>query len=81
MAIAQHALTHAKLMHQLRHPVFENTGAHGFLDVGTAARIDNDRLDPGPMQQMGEEKTGRPGADNPDLRTHLMILFGLKTMF
>ena len=50
-----------------RYPCSRTPGAHALLAVGAAARLEDDRLDPRPLQQLRQQQPGRPGADDPDL--------------
>ena len=65
---ASHARTDAQRVEQIDRAVLEHAGADALLAVLAAARLENDRRDPGPAQQQRQDQTGRTGADDPDLR-------------
>ena len=58
------------LLQQRRGVVLEDARAHPLLAVRPAPRLDDDRLDSLQPQQMGENQSGRSGADYSDLRSH-----------
>jgi len=50
--------------------VFEHAGPDPPLDVRPAVVLQHDRVDAGEVQQVGEDESGRSGADDADLGTH-----------
>jgi hypothetical protein len=51
-------------------PLLQHAGTHALLHVVAVARLDHDRLDPAPPEQVTEHEARRPGADDPHLRAH-----------
>ena len=60
--------------HQIHRALFQHAGAHAIFDVLAAAALQNNRLDAGQVQQMGEHQAGRSGPDNTDLGSHSAFL-------
>ena len=69
-ALALHPLADAGLDQQIARPVFDQAGADAAFDVGAAAVLQNDGIDALKMQEMRQHQPGRPGADDPHLRSH-----------
>ena len=55
-------------MHEIDRRLFEHAGADRRLDSRPVARLDDDRVDAGEMQHLAQQKAGRPGADDSNLR-------------
>ena len=53
---------------ELDRAVLEHAGADASLHMVARACFQHDRLDPLEVEQVGEHETGRPGADDHDLR-------------
>ena len=68
---ALHALADAGLDQQIARPLLDQAGADAALDIVAAAVLDDDGFDALEMQKMREHEAGGPGADNPDLCTHV----------
>ena len=62
-----HALTDAGVAQQLNGSMLEHACADSVLDVVASPVLEDDRIDPRPVQQVCERQPGRPGADDPDL--------------
>jgi hypothetical protein len=56
-----------ELTQQLGDVVLEHPGPLAGLDVGTAAVLDDHRVDPGPGEKLAQQQPGGPGADDADL--------------
>ena len=69
-AFALHPVADACLDQQVGRPLLEHAGTDPVLDVVAASVLENDGLDPGPLEQPAEGQPGRAGADDPDLRPH-----------
>ena len=69
-ALAAQAVADAHLLEQVHGALLENAGSDPALDVLAAARLEDDRVDSAEVQEVRQHKAGRPGADDPDLRTH-----------
>ena len=67
-ALAAHALPDAGLVEQLGDVVLEDAGPDPRLDVLAAAALEDHRVDPLAVEQLGERQARRTGADDPDLR-------------
>ena len=67
-ALAKHPPAEPRFDQHVDRPLFEDAGADAVLDVVAAAVLDDDRLDPFPGKQVGEEEAGRARSDNPNLR-------------
>jgi hypothetical protein len=52
--VAVHPVAEADLVEQVDGRLFENTGAHPRLDVGTVAQLENDRCDATPGEHVGQ---------------------------
>src|SRR5947199_6098163 len=68
-ALPQHPLAHAGFDQQIDRVLLEHAGAQRRFDVGAAARFEHDRFDAGKMQEMREQQSGGPRADDGDLRS------------
>jgi hypothetical protein len=62
-----HPLAHADRAEQFHRAGLEQSGPLPRLAVGPAAVLHHDGLDAAQGQQMGEQKAGRAGPDDPDL--------------
>ncbi len=51
-------------------PLLQDPGPLPLLDVGPVPALQDDRLDPGAVQQPGEQQPGGPRPDDPDGGTH-----------
>ena len=63
-----HALAQAGLVEEIDRALFEHAGADAAFAIRAAARLDDDRFDAVPREQMRQQKPGRAGAHDPDLR-------------
>ena len=63
-------LSRACVDEQIGDRLLEHAGANALLDVLPAAVLEHDRLDAFAVQEVGERQARRPGADDPDLRSH-----------
>jgi hypothetical protein len=68
-ALAVHALADAGLVQEPDGALLEHAGTDTVLDVLTAAVLEHDRLDAGPVEQLRERQAGGPGPDDADLRS------------
>ncbi|MGY3125644.1 hypothetical protein ACVWXQ_009581 [Bradyrhizobium sp. S3.14.4] len=59
---------HFKSLHRAR---LEHAGAHTPFDIRAALGLDDDTFYSGPVQQMRQEKPGRSGTNDSNLRSHL----------
>ena len=50
--------------------LLEHPGAHARLHVVARARLEHDRLDALPVEQVGQQQPGRTGPHDPDLCVH-----------
>jgi hypothetical protein len=48
-------------------PLLKHSGADPLLDVGAAARLEDDRVDGGALKQTSEQQPGGPGPDDHHL--------------
>ena len=62
--------TDAGLDQKVADPLFQEPGAHALLDIGTAAVLDDDGIDPTPAQQQRQHQSGRSCADDAHLGAH-----------
>src|SRR5205823_11502465 len=67
-ALAIHPLPGAAPAQELDRALLEDAGPYPALDVLATAALQDDRLDPRPMQQVRQQQAGRPGADHAHLR-------------
>ncbi len=67
--LAQQPVPDADLHEQVHRPLLEHAGPNAALDVLPAPGLEDHRVDAEPVQQVGEDEAGRPGADDPDLRS------------
>ena len=67
-ALALQALADAAVDEKIDRSLLQHAGADRGFDFLPAARFDHDRVDAAEMQQVREKKTGRPCADDNDLR-------------
>ena len=56
------------LLEQPHRSLFEHARAHAGFDIGPGAGFEDHAVDPVGLQQPGEQETGRPRANNADLR-------------
>ena len=69
-ALALQPLADAGIDQEVARPVLDQPGADAALDIGAAAVLQDDRLDAFEMQEMRQHQPGRPGTDDPHLRSH-----------
>jgi hypothetical protein len=62
----------ARAVEQVRRALLEHAGADPRLAVLAAPPLEDDRVDPGHVQQAGEREPGRACAHDPDLRAELL---------
>src|SRR5690606_30962657 len=67
VAVAQHAVAHARAHEHVDGALLEDAGADGLLDVLAAALVDHDRGDARAVEEVGEQEAGRAGPDDADL--------------
>src|SRR5262249_47380855 len=67
-SFAHHALADAAFAQQIDRALFEHARAQRRLDFASAARLQNDGRNAGAVQQMRQQKSCRPRADDADLR-------------
>jgi len=72
-ALALQALADAAVDEKIDRSLLQHAGADRGFDFLPAARFDHDRVDAAEMQQVREKKTGRPCADDNDLRFHARL--------
>jgi hypothetical protein len=65
-----HAGSDAGLLKQSGRSVFENAGTRPTFHGSLGSGFENDRLDPFLLEQVRQEKSGRPRSHDPDLRPH-----------
>ena len=65
--LAAHPRPHAGAVEELGDVVLEHACPESRLDVVAAARLEDHRVDPLPVQQMPERQPRRAGTDDPDL--------------
>jgi hypothetical protein len=75
-ALLEDAVAYTRGDHEVDGALFEDAGADGGLDVGTAAGLDDGGVDPRPGQQVREHEAGRTGSDDADLGTGMSGLCG-----
>jgi hypothetical protein len=61
---------HARLAQQIDRSLLEHAGADAVLAVLAVARLEDDALDAGDLEQARKRQPGRAGADDADLRPH-----------
>ena len=66
-ALGLHALAHAHLRKQVDRSLLQHAGADTLLDILTTAIFDYDGVNSLQMQEVREDQTGWPGADDSDL--------------
>ncbi len=76
MTFALEPLALAKLDHKVNHPLLEHAGADRAFDFITGAVLEDDAVDAGAIQQMGEEQVGRSDTDDSNLSLHKDLLSG-----
>src|SRR6185437_300791 len=69
-ALGEHSGAEADIVHRVDDPGLKHAGAHAVLDMSAALRFEDDAVDALPGQQVGQEQSGGPGADDSDLRAH-----------
>ena len=69
-AFAAHAPVEAEIGERVDRAGLQHAGAHPRLDMGAAARLEHDRLDAAPRQEMGEKQARGSCSDDPDLSPH-----------
>ena len=67
-ALALQPLTDARFDERVARALLKDAGSDPRLAVGTAPSLDDHRLHTMPVQEMAQQQTGRPGADDRDLR-------------
>jgi hypothetical protein len=72
--LALHALADAGVDQQIARPLLDQAGADAALDIVAVAVLDDDGLDALEMQKVREHEAGGPGADDPNLCTHVRFL-------
>ena len=72
-ALALHAGAEARRIDEIDRRLFEKTRAHAMLDIMAALRFEDDQFDAGEMQEVREQQSRRPRADDPDLRAHFFL--------
>jgi hypothetical protein len=65
--LAVQALADLRLVEQVHRPPLEHAGSDTALDVGAAASFQDDGLDAGQVQDLGEQQPRGAGAHDPDL--------------
>ena len=68
---AAHPLAHPGRVEQVRRALLEHSRADPPLEVRAAPRLDHDRLDPLPPEQVREQQPGRAGTHDPHLGDHV----------
>ena len=68
--LAHHSRAHTRFVEQIGSALFEDSGAHSFLDVLPAPCLQHDRFDSLQMQKVGEQQPRRSRSDNSDLSSH-----------
>jgi len=68
-AFRPHVRTNAGLIQKCGGGLFNHAGANAAQHVICAALFQNNRLNPGPMQQLPKQQPRRAGADNRNLGT------------
>jgi hypothetical protein len=68
-ALPVQALTDSSLVEQIHRPLLQDTGPDAAFDVRAAAALEDDALDAGQVQDLGEQQPRRAGAHDPDLRS------------
>jgi hypothetical protein len=66
-ALARQSIAETGFDEQIDRALLEDTRADPMLDVLPAASFNNDRFDPLEVQEMRQQQSGGPGADDPDL--------------
>jgi len=69
-AFAMQPLAHAGAVEHLDRALLEHAGADAAEDVLATAVFDDDGVDAGEVEQLPEQKAGRPRADDGDLYAH-----------
>ncbi len=72
--LALHALTDAGLDQEVGRPLLQKAGADTALDVIAAAVFQDDGFDPRKVQQMRQHQPRGACTDDPDWRTHALLL-------
>ena len=66
--LAHQPLADSVVDEQIRRPLLEHACSNSVLDVVAAAVLEDDALDPFPLEQACERQPRRPGADDAHLR-------------
>ena len=69
-ALGVEPVGHPGLAQQLDGRLLQHAGPDPPLHVVAAAGLEHHGVDAGPVQQMAEQETGRPGSDDADLGAH-----------
>ena len=75
-AFAMHAVAGAGLVQQVDRHLFQHPCADTRLDVMAGVTLQHDAVDPGDMQQLGQQQAGRASADDCDLGAHGFLHLG-----
>jgi len=67
------AFAHARFDEHFDRAVFEQARAHALFNIFTAARFDDDGIDPLQVEQVSEHQSCRPCPDDADLRAHVFL--------
>jgi hypothetical protein len=69
-ALATQPLVEPQLGEQVDGALLEHAGANALLDVLAVPILEDDRLDPAPVQEVRQQKPRRAAPDNTHLRPH-----------
>jgi hypothetical protein len=69
-ALAAHPPAHAELVEELGGAVLEDPRTNPALHIGSGAAFEDHRVDPGAVQQPGQDEPGRTGPHDANLCAH-----------
>src|SRR5262249_49160803 len=72
-ALALHARADARFHQEVARPLLDQAGADAALDIVAAAVFQDDAVHALEMEEMRQHQPGGPGADDTDLRAHLVL--------
>ena len=70
VALAVHAVAQAAVAQHLHGAGLEDAGPDPLQDVAAALALDDDVLDAGQAEEVGQQRAGRAGAHDRDLGSH-----------
>ena len=70
-ALALHALTEPHFDEQVYRALFQHAGSDAFFDIAPAVLLQYDRADPGTVQKMAQDQSGRSSSNDAHLNLHI----------